>query len=79
MMKHALIVCAVGSGIPLIRSSSIRYGDAELKTDDANVLGRINVLIGELQLPIGPAEHISEFLRAALRCSSRYTTTSSRY
>lgn len=66
MMKHALIVYVGGLWATVDTLNSLRYGDAELITDDEKILGRINALIGELQAQIGLAEHLSEVLASGL-------------
>jgi len=66
LMKHALIVYVGGLWATVDTLNSLRYGDAELLTDDEKILGRINALIGELQAQIGLAEHLSEVLASGL-------------
>ncbi len=66
LMKHALIVYVGGLWATVDTLNSLRYGDAELITDDEKILGRINALIGELQAQIGLAEHLSEVLASGL-------------
>jgi magnesium transporter len=65
-MKHALIVYLGGLWGTVDTLSSLRYGDAELMTDDEKILDRINALIGEVQAQIGLAEHLSEVLASGL-------------
>ena len=65
-MKHALIVYLGGLWATVDTLSSLRYGDAELMTDDEKILDRINALIGEVQAQIGLAEHLSEVLASGL-------------
>lgn len=65
-MKHALIVYLGGLWGTVDTLSSLRYGDAELLTDDDKILDRINALIGEVQAQIGLAEHLSEVLASGL-------------
>lgn len=65
-MKHALIVYLGGLWATVDTLSSLRYGDAELMTDDEKILGRINALIGEVHAQIGLAEHLSEVLASGL-------------
>ncbi len=45
-MKHALIVYVGGLWATVDTLNSLRYGDAELISDDEKILGRINALIG---------------------------------
>ena len=65
-MKHALIVYLGGLWATVDTLSSLRYGDAELLTDEEKVLTRINALISEVQAQIGLAEHLSEVLASGL-------------
>ncbi|HOX35145.1 MAG TPA: CorA family divalent cation transporter [Methanoregulaceae archaeon] len=65
-MKHALIVYLGGLWATVDTLSSLRYGDAELMTDDEKILDRINALIGEVHAQIGLAEHLSEVLASGL-------------
>jgi len=65
-MKHALIVYLGGLWGTVDTLSSLRYGDAELLTDDEKILDRINALIGEVHAQIGLAEHLSEVLASGL-------------
>jgi magnesium transporter len=65
-MKHALIVYLGGLWATVDTLSSLRYGDAELLTDDDRILDRINALIVEVQAQIGLAEHLSEVLASGL-------------
>ncbi|MDD1658412.1 MAG: CorA family divalent cation transporter [Methanomicrobiales archaeon] len=65
-MKHALIVYLGGLWATVDALSSLRYGDAELLTDDDKILDRINALIVEVQAQIGLAEHLSEVLASGL-------------
>jgi magnesium transporter len=65
-MKHALIVYLGGLWGTVDTLSSLRYGDAELLTDDEKILDRINALIVEVQAQIGLAEHLSEVLASGL-------------
>ncbi|MFH1237283.1 MAG: CorA family divalent cation transporter [Candidatus Aenigmatarchaeota archaeon] len=65
-MKHALIVYLGGLWSTVDALNSIRYGDADLLTDDDRVLGRISGLLGEVHSQIGLAEHLSEVLASGL-------------
>jgi len=65
-MKHALIVYLGGLWATVDTLSSLRYGDAELMTDEEKILDRINALIAEVQAQIGLAEHLSEVLASGL-------------
>jgi len=65
-MKHALIVYLGGLWATVDTLSSLRYGDAELLSDEDRILDRINALIGEVHAQIGLAEHLSEVLASGL-------------
>ncbi len=65
-MKHALILYLRGLWMTVDTMNSLRYGDAELITDDPKILDNINALIGEVNLQIGLAEHMSEVLASGL-------------
>jgi len=65
-MKHALITYLGGLWVTVDALNSLRYGDAELLTDDPKILNKINGLVGEVQSQIGLAEHLSEVLASGL-------------
>jgi magnesium transporter len=65
-MKHALIVYLGGLWATVNTLNALRYGDAELLTDDQKILNKINALIGEVNSNIGLAEHLSEVLASGL-------------
>lgn len=65
-MKHALIVYLGGLWATVDALNSIRYGDADLLTDDAKILDRLGGLVGEVHSQIGLAEHLSEVLASGL-------------
>ncbi len=65
-MKHALIVYLSGLWATSETLSSLRYGDAELMTDDQRLLDKINGLLNEVHSQIGLAEHLSEVLASGL-------------
>jgi magnesium transporter len=65
-MKHALILYLGGLWATVDALSSLRFGDAELLTDEDRILERINALIGAVQAQIGLAEHLSEVLASGL-------------
>ena len=48
--------------------NSLRYGDADLMSDDAQVLDKISMLIREVRDQLGLAEHLSEVLASGLEC-----------
>jgi magnesium transporter len=65
-MKHALIVYldALWESVDVIRN--LRYGDADLITDDPKLLDRVGVLAEDVNRQIGLAEHLSEVLASGL-------------
>jgi magnesium transporter len=65
-MKHALIVYldALWESVDVIRN--LRYGDADLITDDTKLLDRVGVLAEDVNRQIGLAEHLSEVLASGL-------------
>ncbi|MDD5348304.1 MAG: CorA family divalent cation transporter [Candidatus Omnitrophica bacterium] len=65
-MKHALIsyLNALWSTLEVL--NNIRYGDAELLTDDPKILRRIGGLVSDVNGQIGLAEHLSEVLASGL-------------
>lgn len=65
-MKHALIQYLGGLWATVDALNALRYGDADLLTDDPRILGRITALVGEVQSHIGLAEHLSEVLASGL-------------
>lgn len=48
--------------------NSLRYGDADLVSDDAQVLDKISMLIREVRDQLSLAEHLSEVLASGLEC-----------
>jgi magnesium transporter len=65
-MKHALIVYLGGLWATVDALNSIRYGDADLLTDNPKLLDRLGGLVGEVNSQIGLAEHLSEVLASGL-------------
>jgi magnesium transporter len=65
-MKHALIVYLGGLWATVDALNSIRYGDADLLTDNPKILDRLGGLVGEVHSQIGLAEHLSEVLASGL-------------
>jgi magnesium transporter len=45
---------------------TVRYGDAELITNDPELLGKMSVLVEDVNRQIGLAEHMSEVLASGL-------------
>jgi len=65
-MKHALIIYLGGLWATVDALNSLRYGDANLLTDDPKLLNRMSGLLGEVNTQIGLAEHLSEVLASGL-------------
>ncbi|MBP1706536.1 MAG: hypothetical protein H6Q39_260 [Chloroflexi bacterium] len=65
-MKHALITYmnALWESIDVLHA--LRYGDAELISNDEKLLNIISVMIDEVKGQIGLAEHMSEVLASGL-------------
>jgi len=65
-MKHALIIYldALWESAEVIRD--LRYGDADLITDDTKILDRVGGLAEDVNSQIGLAEHLSEVLASGL-------------
>lgn len=65
-MKHALIVYLGGLWATVDTLNALRYGDADLLTDNPKILNRMNTLVSEVNSHIGLAEHLSEVLASGL-------------
>lgn len=65
-MKHALITYlnALWDTVHVIHT--LRYGDAELVTDDPRLLDKLGILAEDVNRQIGLAEHMSEVLASGL-------------
>jgi magnesium transporter len=65
-MKHALITYmnALWDSVDVLHA--LRYGDAEIVTNDEKLLNMISVMIDEVKGQIGLAEHMSEVLASGL-------------
>ena len=65
-MKHALIsyLDAMWATIDLV--NNLRYGDAELITDDEKILQRMIILSSDVNTQIGLSEHMTEVLASGL-------------
>jgi magnesium transporter len=65
-MKHALITYlnALWETVDVIHD--VRYGDAELLTNDPKLLERVGLLAEDVNRQIGLAEHLSEVLASGL-------------
>ncbi len=65
-MKHALIVYLGGLWATVDVLNTLRYGDADLLTDDDRILNRIIALNVEVNSQINLAEHLSDVLASGL-------------
>jgi len=65
-MKHSLITYLSALWATLDVLNNLRYGDAELLTDDPRMLERVGALGAEVSGQIGLAEHLSEVLASGL-------------
>lgn len=68
-MKHALIVYmdALWESVDVLHT--IRYGDAELLTDDEKILNRASVLLDEVKNQLALSEHMSEVLASGIEAT----------
>jgi magnesium transporter len=68
-MKHALIVYmnALWESVDVLHT--IRWGDAELLTDDEKILNRISALVDEVKGQLGLSEHMSEVLASGIEAT----------
>jgi magnesium transporter len=65
-MKHALIVYLNSLWDTVNVLHTLRYGDAELITDDPKLLDKLGILAEDVNRQIGLAEHMSEVLASGL-------------
>lgn len=65
-MKHALVLYLNGLWATIDTLNSLRYGDADLITDDAKIINRLNALVSEVNSHISLAEHLSDVLASGL-------------
>jgi magnesium transporter len=65
-MKHALITYLNALWETVDALHDVRYGDAELITDDAHLLEHVGLLAEDVKQQIGLAEHLSEVLASGL-------------
>jgi magnesium transporter len=65
-MKHALITYMNGLWDTVDVLQALRYGDAELISDDERMLVLLNVMAEEVKGQIGLAEHMSEVIASGL-------------
>lgn len=65
-MKHALISYLDGLWETVDVIKDLRYGDADLITDDPQILERVGLLADDVNRQIGLSEHLSEVLASGL-------------
>jgi magnesium transporter len=68
-MKHALIIYmnALWESVDVLHT--IRYGDAELLTDDEKILNRVSGLVDEVKNQLALSEHMSEVLASGIEAT----------
>jgi magnesium transporter len=68
-MKHALIIYmnALWESVDVLQA--IRYGDAELLTDDPKVVNLFSVMVEQVKSQIGLSEHMSEVLASGIEAT----------
>jgi magnesium transporter len=69
MMKHALIIYlnALWESVDVLQA--IRYGDAELLTDDQKIVNLFAVMVEQVKSQIGLSEHMSEVLASGIEAT----------
>jgi magnesium transporter len=68
-MKHALIIYmnALWESIDVLHT--IRYGDAELLSDDEKVLNQLNLMVDQVKNQLALSEHMSEVLASGIEAT----------
>ena len=68
-MKHALIIYmnALWESVDVLQA--IRYGDAELLTDDQKLVNLFSVMVEQVKSQIGLSEHMSEVLASGIEAT----------
>ena len=68
-MKHALIIYlnALWESVDVLQA--IRYGDAELLTDDQKIVNLFGVMVDQVKSQIGLSEHMSEVLASGIEAT----------
>jgi len=68
-MKHALIIYlnALWESVDVLQA--IRYGDAELLTDDPKLVNMFAVMVDQVKSQIGLSEHMSEVLASGIEAT----------
>ena len=68
-MKHALIIYMNGLWESVDVLQAIRYGDAELLTDDQKLVNYFSVMVDQVKSQIGLSEHMSEVLASGIEAT----------
>jgi len=68
-MKHALIIYmdALWESVDVLHA--IRYGDAELLSDQDNVLNQVSIMVDQVKSQLGLSEHMSEVLASGIEAT----------
>jgi magnesium transporter len=68
-MKHALIIYmnALWESVDVLQA--VRYGDAQLLTDDPKVVNLFSVMVEQVKSQIGLSEHMSEVLASGIEAT----------
>jgi magnesium transporter len=69
IMKHALIIYmnALWESVDVLQA--IRYGDAELLTDDQKIVNLFSAMVEQVKSQIGLSEHMSEVLASGIEAT----------
>jgi magnesium transporter len=68
-MKHALIIYLNGLWESVDVLQAIRYGDAELLTDDPKLVNLFSAMVDQVKNQIGLSEHMSEVLASGIEAT----------
>ncbi len=68
-MKHALIIYMDGLWESVDVLHAMRYGDAELLTDDERLLNGVSIMVDQVKSQLGLSEHMSEVLASGIEAT----------
>lgn len=68
-MKHALIIYMDGLWESVDVLHAMRYGDAELLTDDERLLNAVSIMIDQVKSQLALSEHMSEVLASGIEAT----------
>jgi magnesium transporter len=68
-MKHALIIYLNGLWESVDVLQTVRYGDAELLTDDPKLVNLVTAMVEQVKSQIGLSEHMSEVLASGIEAT----------